>query len=257
MIVELLRSHAGEPQSLQPCTSFLVDRRVAIDAGCLGHSLSPARQSSIERVVLTHTHADHVASLPIFIAEVFPALRAPFEVHATRETLDVLRRHVFNGSIWPDFETIPLKGSAEPSMRFMPLEARRRTRVGHLWVTAIPVNHTVPTVGLLVDDGQSAVAFTADTYSTSELWEAARSLRHLKCVYADVSYSSDQDELARTALHHTPASLLADLEHLSRPDVQVLAVHLKPSFRERIVAEIDALGRQDLGVAAIGREYTW
>ena len=48
----------------------------------------------------------------------------------------------------------------------MPFEIGKEFKAAHLSVTAIPVNHIVPTVGLLVSDGDSTVAFSSDTAET-------------------------------------------------------------------------------------------
>src|SRR5205823_12507757 len=58
---------AGPRQYL---TAFLVGDSVAIDAGSLGFYGSPAEQARIRHVFLTHTHLDHIASLPIFLENV-------------------------------------------------------------------------------------------------------------------------------------------------------------------------------------------
>ena len=43
--------------------------------------------------------------------------------------------------------------------------------MAHLTVTAIPVNHIVPTVGVIVSDGKQTVAFSSDTSETDDFVE--------------------------------------------------------------------------------------
>jgi len=45
----------------------------------------------VRHILIAHAHADHTASLPVFVSEVFPALAAPVMVHATPRVIAVLR----------------------------------------------------------------------------------------------------------------------------------------------------------------------
>ena len=56
-------------------------------------------------------------------------------------------------------------------MEYVPFQLGQEFQVAHLKLTAIPVNHIVPTVGLLVSDGKATVAFSSDTAETEELWQ--------------------------------------------------------------------------------------
>src|SRR6185369_3087647 len=120
MLVRLLPSHGRAPLRFQPFTTFLIDRQVALDAGSLGFGLTLAEQRRVRHVVVSHTHADHTASLPIFVAEVYPFLKAPIVIHAPPVVLSGLRRHVFNGRVWPDFRRIALEGSSRAALEYRP-----------------------------------------------------------------------------------------------------------------------------------------
>ena len=52
-------------------TGFVVDGVLALDAGQLGQSGTCEEQSRIENVLLTHSHIDHVAGLPMFLDNVY------------------------------------------------------------------------------------------------------------------------------------------------------------------------------------------
>ena len=108
MKIRLLPGNFVDPKGFQSLTSFLIDDAVAIDAGSLGFALPPEKLSRVRNVILTHTHVDHIASLPIFISEVFHSLDEPISLFATRESIECLREHIFNNRIWPDFERIRL-----------------------------------------------------------------------------------------------------------------------------------------------------
>jgi ribonuclease BN (tRNA processing enzyme) len=256
MLVRLVPSHGRSPGRFQPFTTFLIDRKVALDAGSIGIGLTPAEQRRIRHVLITHTHADHTASLPIFVAEVYPFLDGPIRIHATPPVIASLKRHVFNELVWPDFRRIALAGAPGAAIEYAPCRYGKPFDADGLACTAIRVNHTVDTSGFLVDDGRAAVLFSSDTWHTDELWRVANRTRRLRAIYVDVSYPSDMESLARRSRHFTPAALAEDLKKLRR-DVPVLAVHLKPTVRTRVAAEIRALRDPRLRVAEIGRDVRW
>src|SRR5579872_3675598 len=113
-------------------------------------------------------HANHTASLPVFIAEVFPTLTVPIIIQAIPDVLNALRRVVFNGDIWPDFARIPLLNGIAPALKFFPAQPGTPALIGNLQVTPIRINHVVPTVGFLVEGQGAGFAITSDTFMTDE-----------------------------------------------------------------------------------------
>ena len=68
-----------------------------------------------------------------------------------------------------------LQRTPEEINRLCPLEPEESVVVEDLTITAVPVAHTVPTFGYLVDDGACAVAFGADRppgLQGTEMWLA-------------------------------------------------------------------------------------
>ena len=256
MRVKLLPSRAGSDSQLQALTTFLVNDRVAVDGGSIGFALAPEEMRTFRHIVVTHAHSDHTASLPIFVAEVYPELDSPVIIYGLPEVVAALREFVFNDQIWPDFEKIPLGNGAGPSIEFRTLETRVIAEICGLKITPIPVNHVVPTAGLIVRDGSAGVVFTSDTYVTDEIWEAAREVEGLRAIFVDVSYPNEMEELASASKHLTPQSLASDLKKLGR-DVEVYAVHIKPSHRDLVVSQLSKLSSPRVSVAEIGRVYEW
>ena len=76
----------------QRLTCFLIDDRVAVDAGSIALGLSEAQHESVRDVIVTHPHMDHMATLPIFIDDHFAQLTEPMRVHATEEVIALLER---------------------------------------------------------------------------------------------------------------------------------------------------------------------
>lgn len=256
MKVRLLPSSVAADAQRQFLTTLLVDDSVAIDAGSLGFALTSEEMRRIRHILITHAHADHTASLPIFIAEVFPALPAPVIVHATAQVIDALRRFVFNGEIWPDFGRIPLLNGIDPALEFCPMEPGKTFGIGNLQVTPIGVNHVVPTVGLVVEDQQTGFVVTSDTYVTDEIWEAANRSERIKTVFVDVSYPNEMENLAAASKHFTPRSLAGDLKKLTR-DVPVRVVHIKPAQRDVVLRQLAELRDPRISAVEIGHTYAW
>jgi cAMP phosphodiesterase len=256
MLVRLLPSHGREPLRLQPFTTFLIDGKVALDGGSVGIGLAPDEQLRVGHVLVSHTHADHTASLPIFVAEVYPFLEKPIVIHGTEAVIRSLKRDVFNERIWPDFHRIALASARGSALRYHACRFGRPFQVDGLRCTAVPVNHTVDTSGFLIEDGKSAVLFSSDTTTTDQFWRVANRSKKLRAIYVDVSYPSRMEALARRSRHFTPSALIADLKKLKR-DVPVLAVHLKPALRDEVASEIESLGDPRLTIAEIARDMSW
>jgi ribonuclease BN (tRNA processing enzyme) len=198
---------------------------------------------------------DHVATLPIFIDDLFSQLASPVRVHATEEVIGLLRRDLFNGTLYPRFDE--LENEHGRVLEFVPFETGRAFRVAHLELTAVPVQHAVPTVGLIVSDGAATVAFSSDTSQTEEFWRALDRLPSLDALFVEASFPNSMSELARVSGHLTPETLAAELAKLKRAPPDILAVHVKPSFRETILAELAALKIANLRAMEPGRVYEW
>jgi len=237
---------------LQHLISFVVDDHLAVDAGSIGFCGTPAEQAAIAHVVLTHSHADHVCSLPIFAMNVCDATGRGITVHAPDEVIDSLRQDVFNWRVWPDFTALSQNG--RPMVTLERLAAREPVRLGGLDVTAVPVNHPVPTVAYLVDDGTAAVLIAVDTGVTTEVWDVARSHPRLRAAFVDAAFPDDMPEMARISGHLTP-HLLADQTAGLPADVARVAVHLKPAFQDRVTADLDRAHIPNLTVGRPGHCY--
>lgn len=243
----------GQISLEQRLTCFLIDDSVAIDAGSLAISTTDQQRRSVRDIIVTHPHIDHVASLPIFIDDLFSSLQEPVRVYATPEVINILERDLFNWSLYPRFSE--LKNMHGSVLDYVPVEIGKEFKVAHLKVRAIPVTHSVPTIGLIVSDGTSTVAFSSDTAKTDEFWHAVNSVDRVSAIFIEASFPNSMTELATLSFHLTPNSLKEELSKLERQDVDILAVHLKPSFRAEVVKELEALNLPRLRVMQPGIYY--
>ena len=258
MHIQLLPSSfdaQGRANAAQRLTCFLVDDRVTVDAGSIGLALSPQQRRTVRDVIVTHPHMDHIASLPIFVDDLFGELEQPIRIHATQEVIDLLERDVFNDNVYPRFAE--LKNERGPVMQYVPFEVGREFAVAHLRITAVSVNHIVPTVGLLVSDGKTTVAFSSDTAETEEFWTVINRAPRLDALFIEASFPNAMHQLAAASKHLTPAMLRKELTKLDHNGLDILAVHIKPAYRDKIISELTELGIDKLSVMETGRVYEW
>ncbi len=242
MQIQLLPSSfdsQGGASLAQRLTCFVIDDRVTIDAGSIGIALSDAQQTTVRDVIVTHPHMDHIASLPIFVDDLFGDLREPVRIHATNEVIDLLKADVFNDTVYPKFDL--LKNAHGHVMEYVPFEVGREFQVAHLTCTAVSVNHIVPTIGLLLSDGTTTVAFSSDTAETEEFWQMVNQAKKLDALFIEASFPDSMEGLAKASKHLTPASLRSELTKLNHNGMDILAVHLKPAYREKVAAELNQL----------------
>jgi cAMP phosphodiesterase len=246
---------AGRATPAQRLTCFLIDDCVSVDAGSIGLALTEAQRQTVRDVIVTHPHMDHIASLPIFVDDLFGELKEPIRIHATPEVIDLLERDVFNDNVYPRFAE--LKNQHGAVMKYVPFEVEQEFPVAHLKVTAVSVNHIVPTVGLVVSDGKTTVAFSSDTAETDELWSAVNRAPRLDALFIEASFPNSMRELAKASKHLTPQLLAQELSKLTHNGLDILAVHLKPAYRPILISELEALGIDKLSVMEAGRVYEW
>jgi ribonuclease BN (tRNA processing enzyme) len=218
-------------------TSMLLDDDVLIDAGTGVGDLSVAELTAIDHIFVTHSHMDHVASIP-FIADTVGWLReTPITIYATAETLAILREHLFNWKLWPDFSQIP--DPKRPMLRYQPISVGEPTKLGTRTITALPANHVVPAVGFHIDSGAASLVFSGDTTTNDALWPHVNDIQNLRYLIIETALSDRERELAVASKHLCPSLLAEELAKLkSFPDVYI--THLKPREADVIMEEIGA-----------------
>jgi ribonuclease BN (tRNA processing enzyme) len=216
-------------------TSMLLDTDVLIDAGTGVGDLSVAELTAIDHVFVTHSHMDHVACIP-FLADTVGWMRTkPIAVHATRETLAILKEHLFNWKLWPDFSQIPDPKS--PMLRYEEIEVGVPVVIDGRTITPLPANHVVPAVGFHIDSGTASLVFSGDTTTNDALWPHVNAIRNLRYLIMETALSDRERELAVASKHLCPSLLAEELAKLSgTPDVYI--THLKPREAEQIMEEI-------------------
>ena len=216
-------------------TSLLVDGDILIDAGTGVADLPLAELAAIDHVFVTHSHLDHIAALPLMIDAVADLRDQPVTVHATEATLAILRSHIFNGAIWPDFAEISVR--ERPVMQYSAIRIGERVVLGTRAITALPAEHTVPAVGYHLDSGAGSLVFSGDTTICDAFWQAVAAIADLRCLIIETAFPNRERRLAGLSKHLCPSLLKEELAKLRRP-VEVFACHLKPGQAAEIMGEI-------------------
>ena len=256
--IQLLPStfdETGRARQEQRLTCYLIDDCVAIDAGSIALSLSDEQRESVRDIIVTHPHMDHIASLPIYIDDLFGFLKSPIRIHATEEVIELLERDIFNWTVYPRFSE--LKNQHGPVMVYVPFRVGVEFEVAHLRVTAANVNHIVPTVGMIVTDGRKTLAFSSDTAETEDFWKLVNRTPHIDALLIEASFPNSLAKLAEDSRHFTPESLSRELGKLDHNGLDILTVHLKPAYREKVAEELKALAIPRLEIMETGRSYEW
>lgn len=216
-------------------TSMLLDQDVLIDAGTGVGDLSLAEMCVIDHVFVTHSHLDHITCLPLLIDSVGFMRDKPLTIHATDETLDILKQHIFNWEIWPDFSQIP--SLHQPILRYERIALGETVDMGGRKITPLPANHVVPAVGFHISSGKTSLAFSGDTTTCDALWEAINRIENLEYLIVETAFSNAEKELAVVSKHLCPSLLAEELCKL-KLNPKIYITHLKPGEVELTMQEV-------------------
>jgi len=217
-------------------TALLVDHDILIDAGTGVSDLSIAEMAVIDHVFLTHTHLDHIASLPLMIDTVADRRSKPLTVYGTEAVLTTLRNHVFNWAIWPDFSELP--NADKPFLCYQTIQVGQPVDLDGRRIIALPVEHTVPAVGFQIDSGAASLVFSGDTGICNAFWRAVNRIHNLKHLIVECAFSNREHRLAVISKHLCPDMLATELQKLER-ECDIYITHLKPGQIELTMEELE------------------
>ncbi|MBX3192111.1 MAG: 3',5'-cyclic-nucleotide phosphodiesterase [Labilithrix sp.] len=253
MQLRVVGCHGGETPKHRT-SAFLLDERLAIDAGSLTSGLDLKLQTQLEAVLVSHAHLDHIRDLATIADNRAQFGCKPLSIVGTKPTIDVLKRHFFNGLVWPDFTLIPSKKT--PTIAYKILTPEVRVEIAGFGVRAVKVTHTIDTCAFIVDKGSGgSVAYSGDTGPTDRLWQLLNKEKDLRALLMEVSFPDEQQRIATLSGHHTPQTLLPDLKKLRSPkDVPTLLYHIKPAFQAAVEKQCAKLKGVNLSVLTLGEQ---
>jgi len=234
MKVRVLGCSGGINQSAAT-TSFLVDDDILIDAGTGVCDLSLEQMRRIKHIFITHSHLDHIASIPLLADTLFDDLIGhPLIVHALPETIKALQDHIFNWIIWPNFTELPHNNDAV--LKFETMAAGSVLELSGRQIEMISVNHSIPGVGYCIKAGDKVFAFSGDTTTNENFWATLNKLDSLDLLFVESAFADKDIELAKLAFHYCPKLLAEDLPKLKHK-TKVCVSHLKPGCEQEIIEQ--------------------
>lgn len=217
---------------------------VVVDCGgdvlqrLMAAGLDPDR---IDLLVLTHEHPDHVSGFPLFMEKIWLAgRRRPISVAGPQAAVEQARR------IFEAFDTSGWKGLPSIDWRVVPLSEGASVWSDDHWrIKASPGDHSVPVIGLRVEDarGEGVAAYSSDTERSdaiARLADGADLLVHEAS--GGFSGHSSVQEAAHVARQANAGRLVL--------------VHLPPDVPESDLAEARrSFGALELGVDGARYEF--
>ena len=206
-------------------SSYMVDDDILMDAGTGVGDLSLEEMKGLKHIFLTHSHLDHVCTIPLLIDTLFECLKEPLNIYGSRETIDALKAHVFNWTLWPDFSELPNKNSAV--MQYHVLKKGESITLGDRTVNFMDVNHAVPCVAYHIQNTDSSICYSGDTTTCDSLWNCINHKKSLSMLIIECAFPNENEKLAGLAKHYCPNTLVKDLKKMNI-DAKVAITHLKP-----------------------------
>ena len=216
-------------------TCLLLDEDILIDCGTGAGDLDLEAMIKIDRVFLTHSHLDHVAMLPMLADTAGGFRKRPLVVHALRDTISILRSHLFNSLIWPDYTVQP--SPEQPYIRFEAMEEGQTVVSRGRKITALPARHSVPAVGYLLESGKAAFAYSGDTTLCEPFWDALNLVENLKYLMMEATFLDGDNARAKVSGHMTPSLLMDGFGKLKRSP-EILITHMESGREQQTMREI-------------------
>ncbi len=236
-------------------TSFLIDSDLLVDAGTGVGDLTLKEMRAVDSVLLTHSHLDHVAALPLMVDSVAGQRGKPLDIYALAGTIAALKAHIFNDVIWPDFSRIP--SAAQPFVRFHAVQTGQTLQFGAKQVEVLPAVHTVPAAGFAISAGKGCWVFSGDTERNPAFWQRVNRLK-VAMLVIETAFSNREKELALRSLHLSPESLAHELDNIpSDQRYPIYITHTKPAETEMIMSEIQRFDQTQRFGPHVSHDIHW
>ncbi|MFC2003872.1 MBL fold metallo-hydrolase [Chloroflexota bacterium] len=188
--------------------------------------------------MLTHQHYDHIKDIPALAMNLF-LRRGTINIYSTAPVFEVVSSYLLDGELYPKFLKAPLSA---PTISFTIIEPHQVLAIAGYNIIAVPVGHTVPTVGYQItsSDGKS-LFYTGDTGpSLADCWQ------HIspQLLIIEVTAPNQYEDFGRESGHLTPSLLKQELLKFQETKgylPQTVLVHMNPALEKEIAAEISAV----------------
>ena len=254
MDLRVIGCHGGETPKHRT-SAFILDDRLAIDAGSLTSGMDLKAQCALEACLVSHAHLDHIRDLATIADNRAQNGCAPLVIAGTKQTIAILRKHFFNGLLWPDFTKIP--SARQPTIEYLVLKPEVTTKIAGYTVRAILVSHTIETLRVHRRGARRRDRATAATPGRpSACGRCLNETPNLRALLMEVSFPDSEQGLATLSGHHTPRTLAPELTKYRDPkDLPTLLYHIKPVFQAKVEREVARLKGVNLTVLQLGDQF--
>jgi len=250
--IQILGAHQLELKGTR-LTSLLIDGTLVVDAGGLTSALSLTEQKKIKAVLLTHHHFDHTRDLVTLAANAAYYWQGQLKVYALSYTLDVVTNCLLDGKIYSNFLEYPSK--EKPTLILEAIESYNRKTIAGYSVLALPVKHSVPTIGYQItsSDGKS-LFYTGDTtVGISDCWQ------HIspQLLIAEVIGPNQYGDWLKKAGHLSAELLKEELTQFRRIKgslPRVIVIHIGNLFEQEIKEEVAQVAQELEADISLGYE---
>ncbi len=253
MDLKVIGCHGGETPRHRT-SAFVIDDRLAVDAGSLTSGMELRAQCALEACLISHAHLDHIRDLATIADNRAQNGCRPLLVAGTKQTIAILKKHFFNNLLWPDFTRIP--SAEKPTISYVVLKPEVPTVIAGYTVRSILVSHTIECGAFVIEGKGGSIAYSGDTGPTERLWEVLNDLPPIKAMLMEVSFPNAEHALARASGHHTPETLAADLKKYKySKELPTLLYHIKPVFEAKVERECARIKGANLTVLRLGDQF--
>ena len=194
----------------------------------------------VRHLFVTHRHFDHAGGLAPFLVALTPLSGASLTVHALPETLGALREMLAL--------TIPgIEGWMGERLRWEKLVPGQQVRVADYEVTPFEVDHGIECAGFRITQGDSTLAYAADTRPCENIVEHARDADLL----IHEAYGPATDAEQAHAFGHSTAAEAGEIA-LAAGAKSLVLTHIRASrfaHPDTLAREAEAAFGRPVGVA--------
>ncbi|MGP1484608.1 MAG: HD domain-containing phosphohydrolase [Campylobacter sp.] len=232
--VKVLGSGGTKNQS-SGMTSFQVSENIIIDAGNILKMLGDDAVY-IDHIFLTHAHLDHTADLPFLLDAFFGKRENPVTIYASAQTIDIVKKYIFNNKTWPDFTKISMP-NGKPALIYREISTNQSIKIQHFTIKPILAHHTDGSFGFQVTKDDVSYVISGDTYINQNLIDLINNDKSIKTLIIECSFPDSLQELAKSSKHLTPGLIKSLFDGL-KTDINVFYYHLKMTYFDEIKSDL-------------------
>jgi ribonuclease BN (tRNA processing enzyme) len=235
MNIRILGAHHFE-SGTDKYSCFVIDGKLAVDAGALTSTLSTEEQRELEGVLITHAHFDHIRDIPCLAANLF-GVGEHTNIYAPTNTKQIIESHLLNNIVYPNFFKLPVR---EPTLSYQQIIPGKIQTIHGYSVLPLQTNHSEDALGYNITDKYGETLFyTGDTGpGLSSIWPQIDP--HVLII--EVTLPDRLQDFAMRTGHLTPELLRQELEELRRVKgylPRILTIHMDRMNEEEIKIETE------------------